>query len=144
MVERDFLMRILQEFFEAIAKVMHRETPGQEPDFSEMQERFREIYKQFFKKPAEYFYETEKEMILDDLKMIERSEEDTFARAQMLSELLYQDGRIKRDISERCMLLEKALYLLEYLNLNSRTFSWDRGQKMEDIRKTLFEFDVNS
>lgn len=140
MIERDYIMRILQEFFEAIAKVMRREIPGQEPDLSEIQERFREMYKQFFRKPAEYFYETEKEDILESLKKEGRSDKDTFAKAQMLSELLYQDGRIKKDISERCMLLEKALYLLEYLDRDSRTFSWDRGQKMEDIRKMLIEY----
>lgn len=142
MVERDYLMRILQEFFEAIAKVLRREIPGQEPDLSNVQERFKEMYTQFFKKSADYFYETEKEAILEGLKREGDSDQDTFARAQMLSELLYQDGLIKKNIPEKCMLLEKALFLLEYLDKNSRTFSWDRGQKIEDIRKILTEFNV--
>lgn len=141
MVERDYIMRILQEFFDAIAKVMRRDSPGQEPDLSQVQERLKNMYKQFFRKPADFFYESEKEDILANLKQETRSEDDLFARAQMLSELLYQDGLTKKDIPEKYMLLEKALYLLEYLDRNSRTFSWDRGQKIEDIRKQMTTYE---
>ena len=63
MVERDYIMRMLQEFFEAIAKLLRRELPGTEPDDSHIQERFKDMYRQFFRRPAEYFYETEKEEI---------------------------------------------------------------------------------
>jgi hypothetical protein len=140
MIERDFIMRILQEFFEAIAKVIQRQNPGQEPDVSYIQERFNEMYNQFFRCPAEHFYTTEKEIILDNLELEGRSEDDVFARMQMLSELLYQDALIKKDIPERISLLEKSLYLFEYLDNNSRTFSWDRRQKIEDIKKIMVEF----
>lgn len=140
-VERDYIMRILREFFEAIAKVV-RATPGQEPDFTQMQKRFDEMYRQFFRKPAGHFYETEKEIILDELAQNGRSDEDVFAMAQMLAELLYQDAQIKKQIPEKCMLLEKALYLFEYLNQNSRTYSWDREQKISDIKKQLTECNI--
>jgi len=140
MVERDFIMRMLQEFFEAIAKVMRRKSQDEEPDVSYIQEQFNDMYNQFFRHPAEHFYETEKEIILNGLINEGRSDNDTFAKMQMLSELLYRDGQIKKDFSERCSLLEKALFLLEYLDDNSRTFSWDRRQKIEDIKKELFEF----
>ena len=140
MVERDYIMRMLQEFFEAIAKVVRRESPGMEPDVSLMQEQFNDMYSQFFRLPAGYFYDMEKEEILDALMTEGHSNSDTFAKVQMLSELLYQDGLIKKEISERCRLLEKSLFLLEFLDSHSRTFSWDRRQKIEDIKKELFEF----
>jgi hypothetical protein len=132
-------MRVVQEFFEAIAKVVHRDKGGL--DTSQMQERFNDMYGQFFRTSAQYFYGAEKEMILDGLQREDRSERDTLARVQMLSELLYQDGLIKKSIPEKCMLLEKALYLLEYLDRSSRTFSWERNRKMDDIRKVLTEFE---
>ncbi|MDR2915036.1 MAG: hypothetical protein LBV74_09435 [Tannerella sp.] len=140
-VERDYLMRMLQEFFEAIAKIVHRDSPGMEPDVSDKQERFNDMYKQYFRSSADYFYETEKEIILDDLEEEGLREEDLFAKMQMLSELLYQDALIKRGIPEKCMLLEKALFLFEYMNKNGRTYSWDREQKISDIKKQLTEFD---
>jgi len=140
MVERDYIMRMLQEFFEAIAKVVRRESPGMEPDLSHIQAQFNDMYRQFFRLPAGHFYDTEKEEILDGLMTEGRSNSDTFARIQMLSELLYQDGLIKKEISERCSLLEKSLFMLEFLDSHSRTFSWDRRQKIEEIKKELLEF----
>ena len=134
-------MRILQEFFEAIAKIV-RQKPGIEPDLSQMQKRFNSMYEQFFKSPAQYFYETEKEIILESMENEGHSESDTFAKAQMLSELLYQDALIKTNIPERCELLEKSLFLLEYLDKSSKTFSWDRNQRIADIKRILTEFNA--
>ena len=107
MIERDYILRILQEFFDAIAKVVRRDADGREPDTAQMQERFEEMYVQFFRRPARHFYEREKALIIDDLEQEGRSEGDLQARVQMLAELLYHDGMIKRTIPERCLLLEK-------------------------------------
>ncbi|MDR0743333.1 MAG: hypothetical protein LBF05_03125 [Tannerella sp.] len=141
MIERDFIMRILQEFFDAIAKLIRINV--EDPDTSRIQERFDEVYKQFFRRPSSHFYDTEKERILDDLKKEGRSERDTLGRVQMLSELLYQDGLIRTSLPDKYMLLEKSLYLFGYLDRNSRTFSWERSRKMMDIEKILTEFEIN-
>jgi hypothetical protein len=132
-------MRILQEFFNAIAKLIRVNLD--DPDTSRVQARFNDMYRQFFRRPAEYFYEAERDVLLGDLEQEGRSEQDTLARVQMLSELMYQDGLIKKTIPEKCMMLEKSLYLFEYLDRNSRTFSWERNQKMSDIKKILTEFE---
>ncbi|MDR2681079.1 MAG: hypothetical protein LBC47_09745 [Tannerella sp.] len=139
MIERDYIMRILQDFFNAIAKMMRLNLD--DPDTSRVQERFNDMYKQFFRRSAEHFYEMEKEIILDSLEQEGRNERDTQARVQMLSELLYQDGLIKKNIPEKCMILEKSLYLFEYLDRSSRTFSWERNRKINDIKKILTEFE---
>jgi uncharacterized protein with von Willebrand factor type A (vWA) domain len=141
MIERDFIMRILQEFFNAIAKLIRVNV--EDPDTSRIQKRFDEVYRQYFHRPPSWFYETEKEMILDDLTAEGRNERDTQGRVQMLAELLYQDGMTKRYLPDKYLLLEKSLYLFEYLDRNSRTFSWDRNGKIADIRKILTEFEIN-
>ena len=143
MIERDYIMRMLQEFFNAIAKVTRRDIPGIEPDLSEIQKRFNEMYNQFFRCPAELFYRIDKEEILEKLEGEERSERDVYAKIQMLSELLYQDALIKNNHQEKLALLEKSLFLLEYLDRNSDTFSWDRGQRIEDIKKVLTEVNIS-
>ncbi|MDR0394192.1 MAG: hypothetical protein LBH77_03435 [Tannerella sp.] len=140
MIERDYIMRIVQDFFNAIAKLIRLNT--EDPDTSHIQARFNDMYKQFFRHPATHFYETDKEVISSDLEKEGRNERDTLEKMQMLSELLYQDGLIKTSIPEKCMILEKSLYLLDYLNRNSRTYSWDRGRKMMDIKKILTEFEI--
>ncbi|MDR0348866.1 MAG: hypothetical protein LBH90_05155 [Tannerella sp.] len=140
MIERDYIMRILQEFFNAIAKLIRLN--AEDPDTSHIQSRFNDVYRQFFRRPAAHFYETEKDVILADLEKEGRSERDTLGKVQMLSELLYRDGLIKTSIPEKCMLLEKSLHLLDYLSRNSRTYSWDLGLKMADIKKLLAEFEI--
>jgi hypothetical protein len=140
MVEQDYLMRMLQDFFSMIAKMLRFKV--EEPDTTRVQERFNEMYRQFFRKPAEYFYSLEKEDIPDELTKHNMSETEHYAMIQMLSELLYQDGLIKKDIVEKISLLEKSLYLFSYLRSNSKTYSWDREQKMSDINKILNEYDV--
>ena len=138
MVERDYIMRLLQDFFTMIAKLIRLKI--EEPDTTRIQERFNEVYRQFFRNSAEHFYDTDKEDILDELAREALSETEQHAMIQMLSELLYQDGLIKKDVTEKCMLLDKSLYLMQYLAHHSKTYSWDREQKMSDIHKMLTEY----
>jgi hypothetical protein len=140
MIERDFIMRMLQDFFSLIAKFLRMKL--EDPDMTLTQARFDELYKQFFRRTAEYFYATDKENLPDALKKEELSDTELYAMMQMLAELLYQDGLIKKDIAEKCMLLEKSLFLLQYLECNSKTFSWEREQKMGDILKILTEYET--
>ena len=133
-------MRMLQDFFSMIAKLLRLKT--EEPDMNLLQERFHEVYKQFFRKPADYFYALEKEDIPDELTNDNMGDAEHYAMVQMLAELLYQDGLIKKDIVEKISLLEKSFYLFQYLEKNSKTYSWDREQKMSDIHKFLTEYEM--
>ncbi|MDR2471963.1 MAG: hypothetical protein LBD53_00160 [Tannerella sp.] len=136
MIERDYILRILQEFFDAISKIIRRKEEG-EDDFTAIQKRFDEVYRQFFRSAPNYFYENDKETILEKIEDESYSERETEARLTMLSELLYQDALIKPDVVQRCDLLSKVLYLLEYFDGRSRTFSWEREQRKTEIRKLL-------
>jgi hypothetical protein len=131
-------MRVLEEFFKAIAKLIR--TNDSDPDTSRVQERFDEVYRQFFRTPAQHFYESDKESILDELIDNSKSEQEVNGKVEMLSELMYRDALLKNYMPEKCMILEKSLYLLDYLERKSRTYSWDRELKMEDIKKQLNEF----
>ncbi len=139
MIEQDYILKILQEFFEAIAKVVRRSDGDDEAATAEMQARYDAIYEQFFRCPAHHFYEIEKEDLLDDL-WAEYSEQKALGKTRMLSELLYRDALIKKDVSQRCDLLEKSLLLLEFLQQNSKTYSWDQENKMAYIRTLLEEY----
>lgn len=139
MIEQDYILKILQEFFEAIAKVVRRSDGDDEAATAEMQARYDAIYEQFFRCPAHHFYEIEKEDLLDDL-WAENSEQKAMAKTRMLSELLYRDALIKKDVSQRCDLLEKSLLLLEFLQQNSKTYSWDQENKLAYIRTLLEEY----
>ena len=139
MIERDYLMRMMQMLFDAIAKILYRNVPGVEPDITEIQKSFDDLYNKFFHQSPEHYYGIGKEELLVELKNEGNSEKEMFAKIQMLSELLYQDALIKNNFHERFALLEKSLFLLEYLDRNSRTFAWDRDQKLEEIKKAMTE-----
>ncbi|BAR48379.1 hypothetical protein TFKS16_1274 [Tannerella forsythia KS16] len=139
MIEQDYILKILQEFFEAIAKVVRRSDEDDEAATADMQARYNAIYEQFFRCPAHHFYEIEKEDLLNDL-WTENSEQKALAKMRMLSELLYRDALIKKEGSLRYDLLEKALLLLEFLQQNSKTYSWDQENKMAYIRTLLEEY----
>ena len=143
MIARDFIMRMVQMLFDAIAKVLQRDVPGVVPDIPQIQRRFNEMYNQFFHRPAEHYYVKNKEEILVELENEGYSEPEMFAIIQMLSELIYQDALIKNNFHEKFALLEKSLFLLEYLDRNSSTFSWDRGQKIAEIRKAMDEVNTS-
>ena len=125
--------------FDAIAKILYRNVPGIVPDITEIQKSFDDLYNKFFHQSPEHYYGIGKEELLVELKNEGNSEKEMFAKIQMLSELLYQDALIKNNFHERFALLEKSLFLLEYLDRNSRTFAWDRDQKLEEIKKAMTE-----
>ncbi|MDR1815022.1 MAG: hypothetical protein LBR18_09290 [Tannerella sp.] len=111
-------------------------------DFAEAEARFDEMYRQFFRRERTYYFDTEKEIIAEDIEDETISERDAIGKIQMLAELLYQDALIRKTAPERIDLLEKALYLFRYLDANSKTFSWERGQRMQDIVKMLDEVEI--
>ena len=139
MVERDYLMRIIQEFFEAMAKAINLKSTlkGEYPDYSVIQEKYNEMYERFLQKPPGYYYETDKETILDNLVNERYSERDMLAKMQMVAELLFQDGLIK-GYTQKNDLLEKSLYLFDYIECKSNTYSWERDQRKIDIKKILY------
>ena len=58
-------------------------------------------------------------------------------RVEILAELLYQDALIQSSDDEQKNLLEKSLYLLEYLDQHSDTFSFERKGKIAGIKKMI-------
>ena len=141
MIEQDYLLKIMQEFIDAIGKIMRRPNEDDRAAERRMQAHFDAISQQFFRHPTTHFLRLEKEDILDDL-LAESDPRRTEGRAQMLAELLYRNALIKTSHMERLDLLEKSLYLFAYIGRTSRTYSWDRERKMADIRRRLDEFET--
>ena len=127
MIEQDYLLKIMQEFIDAIGKIMRRPNEDDRAAEARMQAHFDAVSEQFFGQPTSHFLRLEKEDILDDL-VAQSDPRRTEGRAQMLAELFYRNA------------LMKSLYLFAYIGRTSRTYSWDRERKMADIRRRLDEF----
>ena len=63
-------------------------------------------------------------------------DEELLTRIDMLSELLYQDALLKES-EEQKYLLRKSLFLLNYLDTHSDTFSFERRGKIGEIEKKI-------
>lgn len=132
MLQRDYIMRLLQDFVEALEKLVEEKGKHDGP---ELQLQLQSIYRAYFNHPHPFYYNQDAEYILNDLGQNYGGEE-LLTRIEMLSELLYQDALLKEP-EEQKYLLRKSLYLLIYLDEHSDTFSFERRGKISEIEKKI-------
>lgn len=132
MLQRDYIMRLLQDFVEALEKLVEERDKHDGP---ELQLQLQSIYRAYFNHPHTFYYNQDAEYILNDLGQNYGGEE-LLTRIEMLSELLYQDALLK-ELEEQKYLLRKSLYLLIYLDEHSDTFSFERRGKISEIEKKI-------
>lgn len=132
MLQRDYIMRLLQDFVEVLEKLVEERGKHDGP---ELQLQLQSIYRAYFNHPHTFYYNQDAEYILNDLGQNYGGEE-LLTRIEMLSELLYQDALLKEP-EEQKYLLRKSLYLLIYLDEHSDTFSFERRGKISEIEKKI-------
>ena len=134
MLQRDYIMRLLQDFVEALEKLVEERGKHDGP---ELQLQLQSIYRAYFNHPHTFYYTQDAEYILNDLGQ-NYGDEELLTRIEMLSELLYQDALLKEP-EEQKYLLRKSLFLLIYLDAHSDTFSFERRGKISEIEKKIGE-----
>lgn len=132
MLQRDYIMRLLQDFTEALEKLVEERHKKEGP---ELQLQIQGIYRAYFNHPHTFYYTQDAEYILNDLGQ-NYGEKELLTRIDMLSELIYQDALLK-ETEEQRYLLRKSLYLLKYLDKHSDTFSFERRGKISEIEKKV-------
>ena len=128
-------MRLLQQFFEALEKLVEERDKKDGP---ELQLQLQSIYRAYFNHPSTFYYDQDAEYILNEMGQNYGGEE-LLTRIDMLSELLYQDALLKES-EEQKYLLRKSLFLLNYLDTHSDTFSFERRGKIGEIEKKIGVF----
>ena len=130
MFERDYIMRILQNFFEDIARLIH----GRHRFDDEQQlDAFGDLYKKYLKEGRNHFYASTAENILASFN----DEPDGVYKAEMLANLLYHDACLQNDETIRKELLEKSLTLYRQVNVQSKDFSLERHEMIGIIGEML-------
>ncbi|GFI01042.1 hypothetical protein [uncultured Phocaeicola sp.] len=125
-------MRLLQQFFETLEKLVEERDKKNGP---ELQLQLQSIYRAYFNHPPTFYYDQDAEYILNEMRQNYGGEE-LLTRINMLSELLHQDALLKEP-EEQKYLLRKSLFLLKYLDEHSNTFSFERKGKIEEIEKKI-------
>ncbi len=124
MLQRDYFIRILEEFMAALGKFLEKKE-GERAD-----DDLRELYRQYVGS-----YDVLRNLSFDEIIRYADEQwkvEERIDRLDMLAELLYAESTYKT-APLRSMLMEKAYKLFDYVETNGTTFSLSRRQKMRNI-----------
>ena len=129
MLQRDYFIRLIEEFNAAISRFLTKKEDDMKRD-----NELKDLYRQYVGE-----YDDLRNLSVDELLRYAREQWDEAERIDkinMIAELLYAEASYKGQ-PLRQMLLEKAYALFNYVEANGSTFSIDRHQKMEAMRQEL-------
>ena len=133
MLERDYIMRLIRLFFEALEKLKEKR---EKQEGIALQVETEGMYRSFFHQPAPFFYEASSDILIGYIQA-RFPEKECLHRIELLAELLYFDSTIKTSEEEQRALWGKVLDLLTFLDTHSDTFSFERRRKMEEVAALL-------
>ena len=129
MLQRDYFIRLIEEFNAAISRFLTKKDDDLKRD-----KDLKDLYRQYVGE-----YDDLRNLSIDELLTYAKEqwkEEERIDKINMVAELLYAEGSYKGQ-PLRQILLEKAYTLFYYVEANDSTFSIDRRQKMEAMRQEL-------
>jgi hypothetical protein len=127
MLHQDYFIRVLREFFDALARAMQKER------LEDKSQAVHKLYEQYLGE-YEFWQNASIEDTMERLALY--PEEERLSKMEMLAELYYVEADFRaKPFSD--ILLERALTLFEYLDLHSGTFSISRRMKVDAIRFRL-------
>ena len=129
MLQRDYFIRLIEEFNAAISRFLTKKDDELKRD-----KDLKDLYRQYVGE-----YDDLRNLSVDELLTYAKEqweEEERIDKINMVAELLYAEGSYKGQ-PLRQILLEKAYALFDYVEANDSTFSIDRHQKMEAMRQEL-------
>lgn len=133
MLQRDYFIRIIEEFMAAISRFLEKDIDKRSDD------DLRDLYRQYVGD-----YELLRNFSLDEAIAYAQDQWASDRRMQkleMLAELWYVEGSYKQK-PLRDMLLEKSFRLFDYVDHHSTEFSLNRKHKMSAI-KGMLGSDIN-
>lgn len=129
MLARDYILRIVQEFTEALTLYLKKKKRVDllDNDYSN-------LYVMYFQQKRAFFIEKSGEEIVSYMK--ERYDEEEYPeRVAMLAELFYQECLALNFGNEE--LCKKTQYLLKWYDHYTKTFSFERMQKITQVSSAI-------
>jgi hypothetical protein len=129
MLERDFLMRQLMQLFEALQNIIRRRKKGENNQALEDVSFFYSILKMD--------ENTGKLNIEQLMKVLVEERKLNGEQLEMVAYVLKEQGELTADEVERVDFFRKAYFLLNKVERESTTFSFDRLMKIEELKEYL-------
>lgn len=129
MLERDYIMRLIREFMAALARMLEKK------EIEGRREALRKLYEQYVG-PYDFYHI----MPVDDImqSFTKYPENERLHRMEMLAELYYVEADMLPE-PMRGNIISLALSLFGFVDRNSKTFSFDRRKKMDELRGKVWE-----
>lgn len=129
MLQRDYFIRLIEEFNAAISRFLTKKDDDLKRD-----KDLKDLYRQYVGE-----YDDLRNLSVDELLKYAKeqwNEAERIDKINMVAELLHAEARYKGQ-PLRQILQEKAYALFDYVEANGSIFSIDRRQKMEAMRQEL-------
>lgn len=126
MLQRDYFIRIIEEFMAALGRFLEKKVDERSD------EDLKELYRQYVGS-----YDVLRNLSFKEILQYAREQyrpDERIQRLDMLAELLYAEGSYK-NAPLRDMLLGKAFLLFDYVETNGKDFSLRRRQIMQEIKE---------
>lgn len=127
MLQRDYIARLIREFMAALQRLVEKDEIG------ERRRGMEELFRQYFGEYSFYHMTTFDELMrsFEKYPMEERAN-----RIEMLAELYYAEADM---LSEpmRTEQLRLSFLLFDYIDHNGNTLSFDRQNKMKNIKNKI-------
>jgi hypothetical protein len=136
MYKRDFILRMIQMLGEVIARILGLISKG---DYQLASQNIENAYTEFLKQDAAFFRKLPKENLTN--KLI-KEHNYTLGHLEILSELFYAEAELlyaKGNQIESIEYYEKSLTLFEFVDKESKSFSFEKQLKISKIKVWLSE-----
>ena len=136
MVQRDYILRMIEMLVQAIAAILKLIKSG---DLHQASQRLQSAYDMAFRHEALKLKILPEEGLIDTLL---REYLYTNGHLEMLAELFYADAELllaENKTAESMAYYRKSLALLEYIDKEYHSFSQERQNRMQAIRERLEE-----
>jgi hypothetical protein len=133
-VEKDFLMRYLNQLGVVIAKLLGLKENGK---FREANQVIENSLLDFGLKLPELYLNINQAELLSKLKT---KDDLNDGQMKVLAELLFQKGEVERELSNYDVdkqYYSRALILLEYLTDHEKVYSFERGERIDWIKSYI-------
>lgn len=127
MLKRDYLLRLIQEFMEALFRA--REIK----DVRKLRTAIDNMYEEYLG-PSAFYHTAAMDDVMDSFARF--PENERLQRMEMLAELYYAETSVTSG-PDRDRLLRRSLALFGFIDRHDRTFNLDRLAKISEIKSRL-------
>jgi hypothetical protein len=134
MIEKDYIMKILNQFFDSLSKFLAKAKQNTIEDFALQLNAF---YKDYLKEDRWFFLENKLDDIFSEFN--KASKQEYIAKLEILSELLLIEIGLAHSAEAKFDILNKELNVLIEIKEQTKSFSIERENKIQSLRQQIEE-----